>query len=178
MNNPKQTNNASTNPNQGGGEPKRKENSNGYSIDQNKYRPNIDEIRTKNLNTPEMLAATVNNIIHPEDSIIYYPKNYHLIGNKYPVYPLRLKEEILTNFDLDTLFFIFFEQPDRVAKEMARKEIVKRGWLFNSDYKTFFKLKGEAKTSNEEYIEGDFDCFDHEKDWKIVSINNFKFLLK
>ena len=178
MKNPKQTNNTAPNPNQGGGEPKRKENSNGYSIDQSKYRPNIEEIRSKNLNTSEMLAATVNNIIHPEDSIIYYPKNYHLAGIKYPVYPLRLKDEILSNFDLDTLFFIFFEQPDRVAKEMARKEIIKRGWMLNSDYKTFFKLKGEPKISNEEYIEGDFDFFDHEKEWKIKTTNNFKFLLK
>ena len=178
MNNQKQTNNTAPNPNQGGGEPKRKENSNGYSIDQSKYRSNVEEIRSKNLNTSEMLAATVNNIIHPEDSIIYYPKNYHLSGIKYPVYPLRLKEEILNNFEIDTLFFIFFEQPDRVAKEMARKEIIKRGWMFNTDNKTFYKLKGEPKTSNEDYIEGDFDFFEHEKEWKIKSINNFKFLLK
>ena len=181
MNNPKQASNTANNPNQGnqgGGEPKRKENLNGYSIDQSKYRPNIEEIRSKNLNTSEMLAATVNNIIHPEDSIIYYPKNIHLLGSKYPVYPLRLKEEILTTFELDTLFFIFFGQPDRVAKEMARKEIIKRGWMYNSNYKTFFKLKGEPKTSNEEYIEGDFDTFEYEKEWKIKSLNNFKFLLK
>ena len=157
---------------------RKKESSNGYSIDTNKYRQNLDEVKQKNLNSPEMLVASVNNIIHPEDSIIYYPKNMHLLYNKYPVYPLRLKEELLPNFDIDTLFFMFFEQPNPVAKEMARKEIIKRQWMFNSEYKTFFKLRGEPKTSNENYIEGDFDLFDHEKEWKIKPINNFKFVLK
>ena len=159
-------------------ENRKKEGSNGYNIDLNKYRANLDEVRQKNLNSPEMLVASVNNIIHPEDSIIYYPKNIHLIYNKYPVYPLRLKEELLHNFDIDTLFFMFFEQPNLVAKEMARKEIIKRGWMFNSEYKTFFKLKGEPKSSTDEYIEGDFDLFDHEKEWSIKPINNFRFVLK
>ena len=68
-----------------------------------------------------MLQASVNNIIHPEDSVIYYPKNAHLISNKYPVYPLRLKEEILKNFPDDTLFFMFFEQPNAISKEMAKE---------------------------------------------------------
>ena len=159
-------------------EAKKKESPNIYSIDQNKYKQFIEEVKNKNLNSPEMLLASVNNIIHPEDSIIYYPKNIHLLGNKYPVYPLRLKEELLSNFDIDTLFFMFFEQPNKVAKEMARKEIIKRGWMFNTEYKTFFKLKGEQKNTKEDYIEGDFDLFDHEKEWKIKQINDFKFKLK
>ena len=170
--------NNATNQIYGGGDIKKKENSNGYSFDQNKYRQNIDDIRSKNLNSLDMLIASVNNIIHPEDSIIYYPKSIHLLCNKYPVYPLRLKEELLPNFDIDTLFFIFFEQPNPVAKEMARKEILRRGWMFNSEYKTFFKLRGEPKNSNEEFIEGDFDLFDHEIEWKIKPVNNFKFLFK
>ena len=178
MSAPKQTDNNQNPTSTGSGETKRKESSNGYSIDPNKYRQNLEEVRTKNLNNPEMLAASVNNIIHPEDSIIYYPKNIHLLCNKYPVYPLRLKEELLKNFDIDTLFFMFFEQPNPVAKEMARKEIIERGWMFNSKYKSFFKLKGEPKASTEEYIEGDFDLFDHEKEWKIKPLNNFKFIFK
>ena len=170
--------NTNANTNTGGGESRRKESSNGYSIESNKYRQNLEEVKQKNLNSPEMLIASVNNIIHQEDSIIYYPKNIHLLCNKYPVYPLRLKEELLINFDIDTLFFIFFEQANSVAKEMARKEIIKRGWMFNQEYKTFFKLKREPISSNDNYIEGDFDLFDHEKEWKIKPINNFKFIIK
>ena len=177
MSSSKGPNNSSTNQ-ASGGDSKKKENSNGYSFDQNKYRQNIEDIRAKNLNSLDMLISSVNNIIHPEDSIIYYPKNIHLLCNKYPVYPLRLTEDLLTNFDIDTLFFIFFEQPNPVAKEMARKEILKRGWMFNSEYKTFFKLRGEPKNSNNDFIEGDFDLFDHENDWKIKPVNNFKFLFK
>ena len=179
MSNPKaSTNPAAATQNTGGGEVKKKENSNGTSFDQNKYRVNIEEIRSKNLNSLDMLVASVNNIIRPEDSIIYYPNKIHLLCNKYPVYPLRLKEELLVNFDIDTLFFIFFEQVNPVAKEMARKEIIRRGWMFNSGYKSFFKLRGEPKVSTEEYIEGDFDLFDHEKEWKVKPLNNFKFVFK
>ena len=179
MSNQKISNIPSTgNQSTGSGETKKKDNSNGNPFDPNKYRQNIEEIRQKNLNSLDMLVASVNNIIHPEDSIIYYPKSIHLLYNKYPVYPLRLNEALVHEFDIDTLFFIFFEQSNAVAKEMARKEIINRGWMFNSEYKSFFKLKGEPKSSNEEYIEGDFDLFDHEKEWKIKPINNFKFIIK
>ena len=159
-------------------ETKKKESSNGYSIDQNKYRSMLDDIRTKNLNNPEMLIASVNHIIHPEDSIIYYPKNNILSTNKYPVYPLRLKEEMLKIFDIDTLFFMFFEHHDPVFKEMARKEILNRGWLWNPGFKVFYKIKGEPKERNEDYILGDFDLFDHEKEWRILNLENFKLRLK
>lgn len=180
MNNqkPSSTNNtASTGSNQGrSSETKKKEGSNGYSIDMNKYRQSIEEIRSQNFSISDMLAASSNNIIRPEDSIIYYPKNMHLLCDKYPVYPLKLKEDLLYNFDVDTLFFIFFHQHDRVVKEMARKEIIRRGWMYNS--KNFVKLKGVPKISNQEYIEGDFEIFDHEKEWKIKTLNDYKFVLK
>ena len=167
---------SSTSQSSGSSESKKK-NSNGHGIDLEKYKQNLDEINSKNLNSPEMLLASVNNIIHPEDSIIYYPKNPHLIVNKYPVYPLRLKEETLKNFADDTLFFMFFEQPNAITKEMAKKELIKRSWMFNTKYKSFFKLKGEPKEKNKDFIEGDFDLFDHEKEWKIKEQKNFKFTL-
>ena len=156
----------------------KKKSSNGFGIDPDKYRQNLEEIASKNLNCPDMLVASVNNIIHPEDSIIYYPKNAHLISNKYPVYPLRLKEDLLKNFVDDTLFFMFFEQPNAISKEMAKKELISRGWMYNTAYKSFFKLKREPKEKNKDYIEGDFDFFDHEKEWKIKEILDFKFKLK
>ena len=156
----------------------KKKSSNGFGIDPDKYRQNLEEIASKNLNCPDMLVASVNNIIHPEDSIIYYPKNAHLISNKYPVYPLRLKEDLLKNFVDDTLFFMFFEQPNAISKEMAKKELISRGWMYNTAYKSFFKLKREPKEKNKDYIEGDFDFFDHEIEWKIKEILDFKFKLK
>ena len=176
----KTTNNntVNANANTGGTESKKKDSSNGYSIDQNKYRTMIDDIRSKNLNNPEMLIASVNHIIHPEDSIIYYPKNIHLLGNKYPVYPLRLKEELLDNFDIDTLFFMFYEQNELEVKEMARKQIVKRGWTLNPAYNIFYKIKGKPKEINEDYILADFDIFDNEKEWRIMPLTDFKMKLK
>ena len=156
----------------------KKKSSNANIIDMEKYRQNIEEVASKHLNVPEMIIPSVNNIIHPEDSVIYYPKNTHLISNKYPVYPLRLKEEVLKNFVEDTLFFMFFEQPNERAKELAKKELINRGWMYHTEFKSFFKLRGEPKDKNKDYIEGDFDCFDHEQEWKIKEIPNFKFMLK
>ena len=177
MSSSKTSNTTGTNSNSGG-ENKKKENSYDYPYDKKLYSQNIEEIRSKNLNSLEMLTASVNNTIHPEDSIIYYTKSTHVFSHKYPVYPLRLKEELLHIFDIDTLFFMFFEQPNPVVKEMARKEIINRGWMYNYGYTTFFKLRGEPTDRTQEYIEGDFEFFDHEKEWKIKPICNFKFMLK
>ena len=156
---------------------KKNSNSNSNGIDPEKYRANIEEINSKNLNSPDMLQASVNNIIHPEDSVIYYPKCSHLVSNRYPVYPLRLKEEILKNFADDTLFFMYFEQPNTMSKDMAKKELTLRGWMFNTSNKNFYKLKGEPKEKTKDYIEGNFDCFEV-KEWKIKDANNFKLILK
>ncbi len=73
---------------------------------------------------------------------------------------------------------MFFEQHELVVKEMARKEIIKRDWLLNPGYNIFYKIKGEPKERTEDYIIGDFDLFDHEKEWKIKQINDFKFVFK
>ena len=73
---------------------------------------------------------------------------------------------------------MFFEQHELVVKEMARKEIIKRGWLLNPGYNIFYKVKGEPKECTEDYIIGDFDLFDHEKEWKIMPLSNFKLKLK
>ena len=127
--------------NQSNSNESKKKSSNSSIIDMEKYRQNLEEVASKHLNAPEMLISSVNNIIHPEDSVIYYPKCAHLISNKYPVYPLRLKEEILKNFADDTLFFMYFEQPNTMSKDMAKKELTLRGWMFNTSNKNFYKLK-------------------------------------
>ena len=122
-----------------------------------------------------MLLASANNIIRPEDSIIYNPKNLHFYSNKYPIYPLRLKQDFLQKFDEDTLFFMFFEQADKEVKEMAKKELARRGWMLISHFHTFLKLVGQAKEETEDYIIGDFLIFDNQKEWSPKNLNDFKF---
>lgn len=138
-----------------------------FRFEFNKYKNFFEEVKQKGLNGPDMLLTSINNIIRPEDSVIYNPKNNQTIGTKYPVYPLRLKSEMVSKFPDDTLFFIFFEQPDPYAKEMARKELIKRNWIFHLKYDSFFRLKGQPKVKTATYIDGKFDVFDHEKEWKI-----------
>lgn len=138
-------------------------------MDPNKYRSYIEEVKTKNLNTSEMLSASVANMIHPEDSIIYNPQNIHILPTKYPVYPLSLKKELAEKFNEDTLFFMFFNQPDTIMKEIAFRQLAKKGWMYNKRYGTFFQLQGEAIEQNESSIKGLFKYFDHEKDWRIIN---------
>ena len=144
-------------------------------IDIKKYQNYTEEIRNKNLNTTAMLSASVNNCIHPEDSIVYNPKNIHLLPTKYPVYPLSLKPDTIKKFNDDTLFFIFFIQQDPEAREMAFRQLEERGWMFHKEYSTFFQLVGAPKNRTEELIEGKFGYFDHESEWTIRNMKEFRF---
>ena len=148
---------------------------NQFQIDLSKYRSYTEEIRNKNLNTTEMLSASVSNSIHPEDSIIYNPKNMHSLPTKYPVYPLSLKSEIVEKFNDDTLFFIFFIQQDLIAKEIALRELQKRGWMLHTQYNTFFQLQGPPKNKTNDFLEGKFKFFDYEKEWMIRQKKGCKF---
>ena len=151
---------------------------NQFQIDLSKYRGYTEEIRNKNLNTTAMLSASVSNAIRPEDSIIYNPKNIHLLPTKYPVYPLSLKPEIVEQFNDDTLFFIFFIQQDLVAKEIVLRELQKRGWMLHTQYNTFFQLQGTPKNKTQDYLEGKFKFFDYEQEWMIRQKKEFKFEFK
>ena len=122
-----------------------------------------------------MLSASVNNCIHAEDSIIYNPKNIHLLPTKYPVYPLSLKPDTIKKFNDDTLFFIFFIQQEPITREMASRQLQERGWMFHQEYSTFFQLVGAPKNRTEELIEGKFKFIDHESDWSIRIKKEFKF---
>lgn len=148
---------------------------NQFQIDLSKYRSYTEEIRNKNLNTTEMLSASVSNSIHPEDSVIYNSKNMHSLPTKYPAYPLGLKNEIVEKFNDDTLFFIFFIQQDLVAKEIALRELQKRGWMLHTQYNTFFQLQGPPKNKTNDFLEGKFKFFDYEKEWMIRQKKEFKF---
>lgn len=144
-------------------------------IDPSKYKTFVDEVKSKSLNTFEMLSSSVMNAIHTEDSIIYNPKTIHFLNTKYPVYPLALNQRILEKFSDDTLFFMFFVQQDAQKKDIAFKQLAKRNWMFNNKYHTFFQLCGNPKSQNEEFIEGKFKYFEHEKEWIVKMKKDFKF---
>jgi len=173
-------NNSVNTPNSMNESAKKKENTNTtYQIDTNKYKNFIEEVRNKNLNTTEMLIASVNNSIHPEDSIIYYPKSINVMPTKYPIYPLRLTENLVHKFLDNTLFFIFFFQQSPEANSIVFKELYKRGWMFHNDYKTFFKLQGQPKVQNDQYVEGKFKFIDYDNGLAVVEKKkDFKFDLK
>ena len=157
------------------GESRSSKKENQFQIDLSKYRQYTEEIKNKNLNTIEMLSASVSNHVQPEDSVSYNPKNIHLLPTKYPIYPLNFREEIAKQFNDDTLFFIFFMQQDMVSKEIALRQLQKRGWMLHTQYNTFVQLQGIPKNKTNEYIEGKFKFFDFEQNWIIRTKQEFKF---
>lgn len=82
-----------------------------FQMDYSKYQTFIEEVKNKNLNSPEFIISSIKNTITEQDSTFYNAKNNHFIPTKYPHSPLPIKPtETFEKFNEDTLFFIFFIQ--------------------------------------------------------------------
>lgn len=81
----------------------------------------------------------------------------------YPQYPnMRLtRPEFFKNFDLSTLFFIFFYSPGTPQQFFAGKELKKREWMFNTHYQTWFRRLSEPTEKTATYEVAQFQYFDH-----------------
>ena len=92
-------------------------------------------------------------------------------------YPDRIENKLLQpdffkNYDLHTLFYIFFYHKNTNQQYFVAKELKERGWMFNKKYHTWFHLVSPAKDSQEkdsDIISGTFEYFDvgTSEDWCI-----------
>ncbi len=119
----------------------------------------------------------MNNSITAQDSIIYNPKNIHFIPTRFPTSPLQFKQDTITNFCDETLFFMHFIQQEPTTIYLVAQELSKRGWMYHNKFHTFFQLQGAAKTKTDEYLEGKFKFF-YESDWIVRQKKDFKFEMK
>lgn len=96
----------------------------------------------------------------------------------YPQYPnMQLtRPEFFKNYDLSTLFFIFFYSPGTPQQFFAGKELKKREWMFNTRYQTWFHRVGEPTEKTATHEVGQFEYWDHDSNdgWCIRS-RSFKF---
>lgn len=155
-----------------------KEETKPYSLDLSKFQPYIDEIKNKNLNSKDMLNASMKNIIKQEDTNYYIPQNIVMIQTVFPQTPHVVKPELYDKFDLNTLMFIFFYQNDAHMKYNAGKELSKRGWMYSKKYTTWFILTSPPKVKTDEYIEGKFKYWDFNNEWTTAVKKDYKFEMK
>lgn len=64
-------------------------------------------------------------------------------------------------FDVDTLFFIFYYQQGTYQQYLAARELKDQSWRFHKQYLTWFKRHEEPKITTDEYEQGSYFFFDY-----------------
>ena len=57
----------------------------------------------------------------------------------YPTEPLFTRASDFANFEVETLFFVFYFQAGTHEQIKAALELKRKGWIFNKRFKTWFK---------------------------------------
>ena len=113
-----------------------------------------------------------------------FDENFYLNSEFIPDYPLISSDEnqnilkpsnmrflipeMMKNYDLSTLFYIYFYFPNSIQKKNSEKELKKRGWRYTSYLKTWVHLISEPIESTSNIIKGKFEIFNYENDkWNI-----------
>jgi len=114
----------------------------------------------------EMLAISKNNLPQFQDSLTVSPSNpvpFKKIQVQFPTVPMPMSFEVLSKFEDDTLFFMFYYQQGTYEQYLAVQELKRREWIYHTKYMTWFhkyedpkKGKGDGKT----YL-----YFDYESGW-------------
>lgn len=91
------------------------------------------------------------------------PRNPMDVPASFPSVPATVfdSREVFQQFDLDTLFFIFYYQQGTYQQYLAASELKRQGWRFHKKYQTWFQRHDEPKISTDEYETGTFIYFDY-----------------
>lgn len=81
----------------------------------------------------------------------------------YYMQPPSLRSSHFTKFQLETLFYIFYNMPRDVLQLLAAVELYKRKWRYHKDLKLWFSCDAEAMQSS--YEQGKYVYFDI-KSWE------------
>ncbi|KAJ8902969.1 hypothetical protein NDN08_006286 [Rhodosorus marinus] len=93
----------------------------------------------------------------------YKPRNPTVVPTSYPVLPSQVFENvaIFQQFDVDTLFFIFYYQQGTYQQYLAARELKKKAWRFHKKYLTWFQRHEEPKVTTDDYEQGTYLYFDY-----------------
>lgn len=86
--------------------------------------------------------------------------------------------EIYSKLDIDTLFFIFYNDVNTIRQLHAAKYLKKKSWRFHTKYMSWFQRMDEPKIMTEDYEQGTFLFFDYETTWTNRKKKDFTFEYK
>jgi CCR4-NOT transcription complex subunit 3 len=110
--------------------------------------------------------------------IKYTPKNPYPVPGYYPQQPLSIftvQPTIFSRFQVETLFFIFYRQPQTIFQQYAARQLLAKSWRFHTLYSTWFQRHEEPSVITDNYEQGKFLFFDYQVTWSTQTKTNFKF---
>ncbi|AET38940.1 CCR4-NOT core subunit NOT5 Ecym_3456 [Eremothecium cymbalariae DBVPG len=140
----------------------------------------IKQLESSLLNCPDSLDADTPHLFQhplslPHPTSIFFPNepirfvtttlnSSGTITND--IYGKTSMAQILTKFDLDTLFFIFYHYQGTYEQFLAARELNIRGWLFNRVNRCWFYREVEKLPPGmEQKEEVSWRYFDYQKSW-------------
>jgi len=80
---------------------------------------------------------------------------------------------IISKVNIETLFFIFYNQKGTMEQYFAAKELKSRNWRYHTKYNTWFRRYDPPTHETAEYEKGTYMYFDFEKSWQIRRKTDF-----
>ncbi len=120
----------------------------------------------QNVSVFDMLEISKNNRPQPQDSLVVSPSNpvpFKKLPVQFPTVPMLISPEILSKFEDDTLFFMFYYQQGTYEQYLAVKELKRREWVYHMKYMTWFHKYEDPKTGKSD--EKTYLYFDYESGW-------------
>ncbi|KAF5224598.1 hypothetical protein ECC02_002237 [Trypanosoma cruzi] len=103
---------------------------------------------------------------NPTNCPLYYPQQ---------VLPALASPDIYREFELETLFFIFYYHQNTYQQYYAAKQIKAQSFRYHTQLNTWFKRNGHMKESQEGSERGSFIFFNYEDTWSIEEKEDFTF---
>ncbi|KAF9761481.1 General negative regulator of transcription subunit 3 [Nosema granulosis] len=110
----------------------------------------------------------------------YTPKNKVPVPDFFPKQTLNIFEspDIYKKLDIDTLFLIFYTQPNTVQQYYSATQLKLYSWRFHTKYRTWFQRLDEPMLITTDYERGDFLFFDYDVTWSFMKKSDFTFEYK
>ncbi|WUR03416.1 CCR4/NOT transcription complex subunit 3 [Vairimorpha necatrix] len=102
------------------------------------------------------------------------------VPSYFPKIPLNIFDspDIYKNLEVDTLFFIFYKNPNTIHQYHAATQLKVCSWRFHTKYLTWFQRLEEPKLITSDYERGDFLFFDYDESWNFMKKTDFTFEYK
>lgn len=141
------------------------------------------QITLPGLDLRQKLAMLDSSLLHipgpaeSERTKTYTPRNPFSTPPSFPANPPASFDSaaFMEKVDLDTLFFVFFHQPNTHQQYLAARELKRQSWRYHKKYHTWFQRHEEPRTTTDDYEVGTYVYFDFETNWGQRIKPNFTF---